>query len=718
MKKLEKMNKAAKKPKTLEGKDELRTKFVQQAKKYLGIPYHPSYHTDPSSEHHEAPLYLDCCGLTRRALQDLAEDFGFLVGPGNQAYQFDTLNRPEDLIEDEKDLKVGDLVFTEGVFRKEGKKQQKYNMVHVEIYLGEGKTIGARKQAGVIEILDSYKFESKSYEITKFHFRSLDRWLDGFCQPVNDKDFWEKKFGRREKADTPEGRSVFDNCEDDDEEEEVATGESDSADVTSSKKSDAQTFYVNKSNGWQLVSDSMEKRGWTRLPFTYNFKAAYDLKWVEGRNKINFATHKTGQLCNHLPNNDVICNKIGLLSCLMEKHGANFPPKYFPNTYRLDRPADAMALLKEVDSPYASKNLWIYKPSGKNCGKGIQVVPTADLKSIVYKKQGKIFDGGEACFDGGASGEEGSGGDKSNVADGAPPKSPKAPASSPAKGGLNSPKKSEKPQEGVINSRYSTFVLQNGLVQSYITNPMLLNGKKFDVRVYALIARSAPHAIVYYHSGYSRLTLDDFTLDPAQLGNNLIHLTNAAVQKKHPDYKERKDEQIWDMDKLANYCIEKGISKAANAKEFNDDLDDKFSSVIMDVWKASSAKFQKKFGYFDLLGFDFMLTEGLEPKLLEVNTNPAMHLDCKAHEDVLPKLVDSTLNVVMAAHERSDGSTCDEVDSKTIKSAAELGAEKGVVDKDFILLVDEQSNFEYCGAGVRGGGKAVGAAIKAVKELK
>lgn len=31
--------------------------------------------------------FLDCCGLVRRVVRDLKEDFGFTIGPWNQAYQ-------------------------------------------------------------------------------------------------------------------------------------------------------------------------------------------------------------------------------------------------------------------------------------------------------------------------------------------------------------------------------------------------------------------------------------------------------------------------------------------------------------------------------------------------------------------------------------------------------------------------------------------------------
>lgn len=65
-------------------KDELRNKFIEQAHKYMGVPYHERYKEEGTEA---APLYLDCCGLVRRCVQDLKEEFGFLIGRWNQVPQ-------------------------------------------------------------------------------------------------------------------------------------------------------------------------------------------------------------------------------------------------------------------------------------------------------------------------------------------------------------------------------------------------------------------------------------------------------------------------------------------------------------------------------------------------------------------------------------------------------------------------------------------------------
>ena len=83
----------------------------------------------------------------------------------------------------EEELKPGDLVFTQAVMYSEKAKQHTHHITHVEIWVGDGeKTLGARWAKGVVEIHESYKFTSKKYGPNKYHFRSIEPWLQGICK--------------------------------------------------------------------------------------------------------------------------------------------------------------------------------------------------------------------------------------------------------------------------------------------------------------------------------------------------------------------------------------------------------------------------------------------------------------------------------------------------------------------------------------------------------
>ena len=68
-----------------EFKNWLRERFIRQCEKYLGVPYAKRYRK-PDDPLYHAPLFLDCCALVRKAVNDLKKEFGFKLGCGNQCY--------------------------------------------------------------------------------------------------------------------------------------------------------------------------------------------------------------------------------------------------------------------------------------------------------------------------------------------------------------------------------------------------------------------------------------------------------------------------------------------------------------------------------------------------------------------------------------------------------------------------------------------------------
>ncbi|XP_052760665.1 uncharacterized protein LOC128203322 isoform X2 [Mya arenaria] len=176
----------------------LRQKFLNQAKKYYGYPYAKKYWA-PDSPEYKSKLFLDCCGLVRKVMRDLVDDFGFIMGPWNQAYMFDTLpiNVPS-----KKEMKPGDLVFVSAIYYNPKSKKQRHNMTHVEIWAGEGnKTVGARWNNGKVQLFDSYKFTAKSYHSETYHFKSIDTWLRGICKSFCPQHRWKlAKYNPKKKS--------------------------------------------------------------------------------------------------------------------------------------------------------------------------------------------------------------------------------------------------------------------------------------------------------------------------------------------------------------------------------------------------------------------------------------------------------------------------------------------------------------------------------------
>lgn len=67
------------------------------------------------------------------------------------------------------------------------------------------------------------------------------------------------------------------------------------------------------------------------------------------------------------------------------------------------------------------------------------------------------------------------------------------------------------------------------MVQKYIENPLIINRRKFDIRVWVLIEDYNPPRIWFYNQFYLRFCLEDYNTD--MLKNRYAHLTNNSVQK-------------------------------------------------------------------------------------------------------------------------------------------------------------------------------------------
>jgi hypothetical protein len=365
---------------------------------------------------------------------------------------------------------------------------------------------------------------------------------------------------------------------------------------------------------------------------------------VERRGQIDYKAHTPGQLVCHIPNNDVICTKSGILQAFREHFKDDYSFPWMMPTYDLDIPADCIAVCKTEEEQNGGNGMWIYKPAMSNRGHGISC-----LKGISDLR--------ELCFptgtDSGACAGEAS------------------PAASPSR-------KSQK--RGLPKG---AFAQPKGIVQRYVENPLLFHQRKFDIRCYLLISRNYPKYLAFYHPGYCRLTNKDYTGDDACIKDNTIHLTNNAVQKGDPDYTENKEFLIQTPSALADACEKDGNVSAAEYVRTK--LDSDIKRCMVDVVKAGKKKMQRKHGYFDLLGLDFMITTSNELILLEANTNPSLALTNRCLEAMLPPVVDGAVELVIGA-QGPDVTGMDE--------------DKALLDNippGFELVYDENSGFEFSG---------------------
>ncbi|CAE7892619.1 pntB [Symbiodinium sp. KB8] len=84
---------------------------------------------------------------------------------------------------------------------------------------------------------------------------------------------------------------------------------------------------------------------------------------------------------------------------------------------------------------------------------------------------------------------------------------------------------------------------KNGVIQRYIERPLLINGYKFDLRLYVVVTSFDPLKVYLFHEGLVRLATERYTLSSKTLRRRTMHLTNYAVNKNSAAYVRNCDSQ-------------------------------------------------------------------------------------------------------------------------------------------------------------------------------
>lgn len=69
------------------------------------------------------------------------------------------------------------------------------------------------------------------------------------------------------------------------------------------------------------------------------------------------------------------------------------------------------------------------------------------------------------------------------------------------------------------------------VISRYIDNPLLIGGKKFDLRLYVLVTSFRPLKAYLFKLGFCRFCTVKYDTSVTELDNMYVHLTNVSVQK-------------------------------------------------------------------------------------------------------------------------------------------------------------------------------------------
>ncbi|XP_053973299.1 tubulin polyglutamylase TTLL13-like [Hylaeus volcanicus] len=189
------------------------------------------------------------------------------------------------------------------------------------------------------------------------------------------------------------------------------------------------------------------------------------------------------------------------------------------------------------------------------------------------------------------------------------------------------------------------------ICQVYVARPFLVDGYKFDLRIYALITSCDPLRVYVYNDGLVRFATSRYKEPTGHNTSNVfMHLTNYAVNKHSRMYVI--DDEIGSKRKISTlnkWLIMKNVDV--------DDLWHKIDEIIIKTILAAYPILKhsyhtcfpthdKTYACFELLGFDVLIDWKLKPYLLEVNHSPSFHTDAQIDKDIKEGLLMDTFEML------------------------------------------------------------------------
>jgi len=175
------------------------------------------------------------------------------------------------------------------------------------------------------------------------------------------------------------------------------------------------------------------------------------------------------------------------------------------------------------------------------------------------------------------------------------------------------------------------------VAQRYLQKPFLLDGLKFDLRLYVLLVGCDPLRIYLYEDGLGRFATEEYvTPTGSNLENMCIHLTNYAINKDNPNFvfnKSAEEDNVGhkrSLKAVMKTLEERGHDVKTLWNDIKKIIIKTFCSVqpiLAHNYKSCQPDEPYNNMCFEVLGLDIILDHKLKPWLLEVNHTPSFSAD-------------------------------------------------------------------------------------------
>eukprot|EP00064_Thunnus_orientalis_P014102 superscaffoldBa00002407_g14143 len=189
------------------------------------------------------------------------------------------------------------------------------------------------------------------------------------------------------------------------------------------------------------------------------------------------------------------------------------------------------------------------------------------------------------------------------------------------------------------------------ICQVYISRPLIIDGYKFDLRIYVLVTSCDPFSIFMFKEGLARFCTTKYN-EPTHgnVEDVCMHLTNYSINKHSENFV--RDEDTGSKRKLStlNKYLE---SNCCNTEKMWNDIEDVIVKTLISAHPILKHNYHTCFpnhttgsACFEILGFDVLLDHRLRPWVLEVNHSPSFTTDSQLDREVKDALLYDTLVLI------------------------------------------------------------------------
>ena len=198
----------------------------------------------------------------------------------------------------------------------------------------------------------------------------------------------------------------------------------------------------------------------------------------------------------------------------------------------------------------------------------------------------------------------------------------------------------------VINDISSVIYGEPMVMQRYLKNPLLLNGFKFDLRIYVLVTSVNPLEMFIYKEGFGRFSTVAYNLDPNDKANKYIHLTNVSINKHNEKNIENQNADAIAGGTKVSLDTLKARVEAAYKINWDTQIWTQIKEVCLKAMVAAQNDMQYNPSCFEVYGFDLIIDADFKLWLLEINSSPSLARDTVLDDVIKQKMIDDTISLL------------------------------------------------------------------------